>query len=250
VRFDDVSFSYKEGGTEVLHDVSIDIPAGTSVAIVGHTGAGKSTLVRLLTRMYDPTRGRVELDGHDLHTLRSTWLRRSLGIVPQEGFLFSATVLDNIRYGRPSASDAEVFAAAEAVGVDKFVADLEFGYDTMVGERGSRLSAGQRQLISFARALLTDPPLLVLDEATSSVDVETELRLADGMRHLVKGRTAFVVAHRLSTIRSADLVIVVDGGRIVEQGTHEELAAASGHYSTLYSSWKGSEKTIEETLQS
>jgi ATP-binding cassette subfamily B protein len=206
--------------------------------------------MRLLTRMYDPTAGRITLDGTDLRDLPQAWLRSTLGIVPQEGFLFSATVADNIRYGRPDASMEEVLAAAATVGATPFIESLEHGFETMVGERGSRLSAGQRQLVSFARALLTDPPLLVLDEATSSVDVETELRLADGMRSLVAGRTAFVVAHRLSTIRSADLVVVVDDGRIVEHGTHEELAAADGHYANLYGSWRGRERTIEASLDS
>ncbi|MCW2928436.1 MAG: putative transporter, partial [Thermoleophilia bacterium] len=203
VTFRDVGFRYTDESPEVLHDVSVHVDAGQTVALVGHTGAGKSTFVKLLTRFYDPTSGSVLLDGHDLRDFDQQWLRRSMGIVPQEGFLFSGTVRENIAYGRPDASLEDVEAAAHAVGAEYFIEDLEHGYDTQVGERGSRLSAGQRQLVAFARAMLTDPPLLVLDEATSSVDVATELRLADGLRALVAGRTAFIVAHRLSTIRDA-----------------------------------------------
>jgi ATP-binding cassette subfamily B protein len=237
VAIEGVSFTYGPGTPEVLHHVDLAVPAGTTVALVGHTGAGKSTLVKLLTRFHDPTSGRVTLDGHDLRDLRGSWLRGRLGIVPQEGFLFSATVAENIRFGRPGASDEQVRAAAAAVGADEFIDQLEDGFDTEVGERGNVLSAGQRQLIAFARAMLADPALLVLDEATSSVDVATELRLAAGLRSLVDGRTAFVVAHRLSTIRDADLICVVDDGRVVERGTHDELLAAGGAYAQLYGSW-------------
>jgi ATP-binding cassette subfamily B protein len=248
VDFDAVTFRYDEGGPEVLRDVDVQVAAGETIALVGHTGAGKSTFVKLLTRFYDPTRGSVRLDGHDLRELDQRWMRRSMGIVPQEGFLFAGTVRDNIAYGDPGASDEQVMAAAEAVGADSFIDELEDGYDTQVGERGSRLSAGQRQLIAFARAMLVDPPILVLDEATSSVDVETELRLSDGLRALVAGRTAFIVAHRLSTIRGADRILVIDDGLVVEQGTHDELVALDGFYAGLYGTWTG-EPDVDDTIE-
>lgn len=253
VRFSDVRFRYDDEGPDVLRDVDVHVDAGQTVALVGHTGAGKSTFVKLLTRFYDPTEGAVELDGVDLRALEQRWLRRSMGIVPQEGFLFDGTVRDNIAYGAPDASDERIAAAAAAVGADTFIQELEHGYDTHVGERGSRLSAGQRQLVAFARAMLVDPPILVLDEATSSVDVETELRLADGLRALVAGRTAFIVAHRLSTIRGADQILVIDDGMVVEGGTHEELVARGGFYAALYGTWTGDANgaggdTIEQRL--
>jgi len=243
VRFDGVRFRYDPDGPEVLRDVDLLVEAGTTIALVGHTGAGKSTFVKLLTRFYDPTAGSIQLDGHDVRDLDQRWLRRSMGIVPQEGFLFSGSVRDNIAYGQPDATQEQVVAAAEAVGADEFIGDLKHGYDTQVGERGSRLSAGQRQLVAFARAMLVDLPILVLDEATSSVDVETELRLSDGLRALVAGRTAFIVAHRLSTIRGADKILVVDDGLVVEQGTHDELVALDGFYAGLYGTWTGGEAT-------
>jgi ATP-binding cassette subfamily B protein len=240
VHFDAVSFAYTDDSPEVLHGVSTTVEAGETIALVGHTGAGKSTFVKLLTRFYDPTRGSIQLDGHDLRELDQQWLRRSMGIVPQEGFLFAGSVRENIAYGRPDASLEDIEAAARAVGADHFIDEMEDGYDTQVGERGSRMSAGQRQLLAFARAMLVDPPILVLDEATSSVDVETELRLSAGLSALVAGRTAFIVAHRLSTIRGADRILVVDDGRIVEQGTHDELAAIpGGFYAGLYGTWTG-----------
>jgi ATP-binding cassette subfamily B protein len=252
ITFSNVGFRYSSDGPEVLHDVSVDVQAGQTIALVGHTGAGKSTFVKLLTRFYDPTRGSISLDGCDLRELEQHWLRRSMGIVPQEGFLFAGSVHENIAYGRPDASLQDVQSAARAVGADGFIDELQDGYDTQVGERGSRLSAGQRQLVAFARAMLVDPPLLVLDEATSSVDVETELRLADGLNALVAGRTAFIVAHRLSTIRGADRILVVDDGRIVEEGTHDELTAIDGgFYSGLYGTWTGDEdrdETVEQRL--
>jgi ATP-binding cassette subfamily B protein len=255
VHFDAVSFAYTDDSPEVLHGVSTLVQAGETVALVGHTGAGKSTFVKLLTRFYDPTRGAIQLDGHDLRELDQQWLRRSMGIVPQEGFLFAGSVRENIAYGRPDASLEDIEAAARAVGADHFIEEMEDGYDTQVGERGSRMSAGQRQLIAFARAMLVDPPILVLDEATSSVDVETELRLSAGLSALVAGRTAFIVAHRLSTIRGADRILVVDDGRIVEQGTHDELAAIEGgFYAGLYGTWTGDSEpgsdadTIEHRL--
>jgi ATP-binding cassette, subfamily B, bacterial len=236
VRFEGVRFSYGRGD-EVLHGIDLDVPAGTTVALVGHTGAGKSTIAKLLARFYDPTHGRITLDGADLRHVTQTSLRRQLGVVPQEGFLFAGSVRENIAFGRPDASDGQVVAAATAVGADDFIRDLEDGYDTELGERGSRLSVGQRQLVAFARALLADPRILVLDEATSSVDIGTERRIEVALRKLLAGRTAFIIAHRLSTIREADLIVVLEHGRVVEQGSHDELLARRGLYTSLYGDW-------------
>jgi ABC-type multidrug transport system fused ATPase/permease subunit len=239
VRFEDVSFCYGEGEDAVwaLRDVDLVIPPGQTVALVGATGAGKSTLAKLVARFYDPTRGRVRVDGHDLRDVRAESLRAQLGVVPQEGFLFSGSVRDNIAFGRPDAADEEVEAAARAVGAHEFVSRLSAGYDTEVGERGSHLSGGQRQLVAFARALIADPRILILDEATSNVDVHTEGRIEEGLRRLLAGRTAIVIAHRLSTIRRAGMIVVLEHGQVVERGTHDELIAAQGAYWRLHRDW-------------
>ncbi|HEX5028104.1 MAG TPA: ABC transporter ATP-binding protein [Gaiellaceae bacterium] len=236
VRFDHVRFGYGEL-PDVLHDFDLDVPAGTTVALVGHTGAGKSTIAKLLARFYDPRDGRITIDGTDIRDVTQASLRNQLGIVPQEGFLFAGSIGENIAFGRPDASRSEVEEAAAAVGAHAFIRDLADGYDTAVGERGFRLSLGQRQLVAFARALLADPRILILDEATSSVDIGTERKIDDGLRRLLSGRTAFIIAHRLSTIRRADMIVVLDHGRIVEVGTHDELIERPGPYTSLYGDW-------------
>jgi ATP-binding cassette subfamily B protein len=236
VRFEDVRFGYGKG-PEVLHGIDLDVPAGTTVALVGHTGAGKSTIAKLLARFYDPRAGRITIDGVDIREVTQESLRRQLGIVPQEGFLFAGSVHDNIAFGRPGATRAEVVDAARIVGAEDFVARLEEGYETELQERGTRLSLGQRQLVAFARALLADPRILVLDEATSSVDIGTERKIEVALRRLLADRTAFVIAHRLSTIRDADLIVVLEHGLVVEQGTHAELLARRGLYTALYGDW-------------
>ena len=236
VRFESVRFSYSKGG-EVLHGLDLDVPAGTTVALVGHTGAGKSTIAKLLARFYDPTEGRITIDGNDLRDVTQASLRHQLGIVPQEGFLFAGTVTDNIKFGRPDATSQQVVRAAQTVGAHDFILRLEDGYETQLQERGSRLSLGQRQLIAVARALLADPHILILDEATSSVDIGTERKIEQALRILLAGRTAFIIAHRLSTIRDADLIVVLEHGRIIEQGSHDELLAKRGLYTSLYGDW-------------
>ena len=236
VAFEDVRFGY-DPERPVLEGLDIAVAAGQTVALVGHTGAGKSTIIKLLARFYDPQAGRILIDGTDVRRVTQHSLRDQIAIVPQEGFLFNGTIHENIAFGRPDATRAEVAAAAREVGADAFIDDLPEGYDTPVQERGGRLSIGQRQLIAFARALLVDPRLLILDEATSSVDIRTEARIEDALRRLLKGRTAFVVAHRLSTIRGADLIVVLEHGRVVEQGTHDELIALGGRYRGLYGDW-------------
>jgi ATP-binding cassette subfamily B protein len=223
-----------------MEGINLHVPPGQTLALVGSTGAGKSTFAKLVARFYDPQRGKVLVDGHDLRGVRQQALRRQLGIVPQEGFLFSGSVRENIAFGRPEASLGEIEDAAAAVGATEFIAALPEGIETEVGERGVQLSAGQRQLVAFARALLAEPRILILDEATSNVDVRTEKTIEKGLERLLTGRTAIVIAHRLSTIRRAGKIVVLEGGKIAEQGTHDELIDAGGPYSRLYGAWQES----------
>ena len=239
VVFDDVDFTYRTG-KQVLPSFDLRLPAGQSVAVVGATGAGKSTLAKLLARFYDPTSGRVLLDGVDLRELTTPELRKGVVMVTQESFLFSGTVADNISIGRPEATRAEVEAAAKAIGAHSFIEGLPEGYDTDVRKRGGRISAGQRQLVGFARALLADPAVLILDEATSSLDVPGERAVQEAMRTVLAGRTAVIIAHRLSTVEIADRVLVMEQGRIVEDGTPEDLIAGTGRFSRLHEAWRDS----------
>jgi ABC-type multidrug transport system fused ATPase/permease subunit len=232
VEFRDVAFSY--GREPVLDDVSFHADPGEMIAMVGHTGAGKTTIASLLSRFYDPVDGAILLDGYDLRELSFKTLRNSIGLVLQDNFLFSGTIADNIRYARPSASDEDVEAAARVANADEFIQRLPQGYETQVMERAANLSLGQRQLIAIARAVLADPRVLILDEATSNIDSQTELLVQKALHKLLAGRTSLVIAHRLSTIRAADEVLVLDAGRIVERGSHNELLRKRGHYFELY----------------
>jgi ATP-binding cassette subfamily B protein len=239
VAFEDVNFSYTPG-VPVIKGMSFVAQPGQTIALVGPTGAGKTTMINLLTRFYDIDGGAIRIDGRDIRRLKKASLRRQLGIVLQDTFLFSESVLENIRYGRLDASDEKCIAAARLADADQFIRRLPQGYATPLSERGSNLSQGQRQLLAIARAVLADPAILILDEATSSVDTRTEARIQQALLRLMEGRTSFVIAHRLSTIRDADRVLVINEGQIIERGTHEELLALRGFYHNLYmSQFKG-----------
>jgi len=242
IAFEDVTFMYPDGEENVLENFSLEVPPGSTIAIVGETGAGKSTIVNLVCRFYEPTNGRVLIDGRDSRERSQLWLHSSLGYVLQDPHLFSGTIMENIRYGRLDATDEEVIAAAKIVSADVVADRMPDGYDTDVGEGGDKLSTGEKQLVSFARAVLANPPIFVLDEATSSIDTETEQLIQNAISHILEGRTSFIIAHRLSTISHADMILVVEDGKIVERGTHEELIAAGGHYNDLYTAMR-----LEET---
>lgn len=234
ITFEDVSFKYPDGDEYVLEHFNLNVPQGTNVAIVGETGAGKSTLVNLVCRFFEPTSGRILIDGRDARERSQLWLHSNIGYVLQTPHLFSGTVLENLRYGNPDATMEQIEAAVKSVSADSVIARMDKGYDSDVGEGGDLLSTGEKQLLSFARAILADPRIFVLDEATSSIDTVTEKLIQDAIEHLMKGRTSFVIAHRLSTIRRADVILVVHDGKIIEQGTHSELIAKKGAYYNLY----------------
>jgi ATP-binding cassette subfamily B protein len=245
IEFKNVSFKYPDGDEEVLQNFNLHIPAGTNVAIVGETGAGKSTLVNLACRFFEPTEGEILIDGKDYRERSQLWLHSNIGYVLQDPHLFSGTIKENIRYGKLDATDEEIMEAAKIVSVDTIINKLEKGYDSHVGEGGDRLSTGEKQLISIARAILSNPKIFILDEATSSVDTQTEILIQKGIEYLLKGRTSFIIAHRLSTIKKADIILVVNEGKIIEQGTHNELIAKRGHYYNLYTKQFEEEKTLE-----
>lgn len=234
ITFDDVSFHYPDSDEYVLEHFNLHVPQGTNVAIVGETGAGKSTLVNLVCRFFEPSKGRILIDGKDARERSQLWLHSNIGYVLQTPHLFSGTVLDNLRYGKPDATMEEVERAVRLVSADGVIARLEKGYDTEVGEGGDLLSTGEKQLISFARAILSDPRIFILDEATSSIDTKTEQLIQNAIDTVLRGRTSFIIAHRLSTIRHADIILVIDDGKIVESGTHEALMDARGAYYKLY----------------
>ena len=246
ITFEDITFRYPDGAENVLEHFSLDVPAGTTVAIVGETGAGKSTLVNLACRFFEPTAGRVLIDGRDYRERSQLWLHSSIGYVLQTPHLFSGSIRENIRYGRLDATDEEIVAAAKLAGAHDFITHMEHGYDSDVGEGGGQLSTGEKQLVSFARAVLADPRIFVLDEATSSIDTKTEALIQEAISTLLEGRTSFLIAHRLSTIRKADLILVVKAGKIIERGTHQQLMDLGGYYATLYS--KQFESETAETL--
>ncbi len=234
IKFDHVTFRYRVDGAEVLHDINFDIPAGQIVGIVGPSGSGKSTVAKLVQRLYVPESGRVIVDGIDLAVVDPTWLRRQIGVVLQENVLFNSSVRENISLADPAMTMDRVIAAATLAGAHEFILELPEGYDTIVGERGSSLSGGQRQRIAIARALVSNPRILIFDEATSALDYESEQIIQNNMRQIVEGRTALIIAHRLSTVRRANRVITVERGRIVEDGTHDELIRSGGRYAMLY----------------
>ena len=235
IVFEKVEFAYDES-RKALHEINLTFNAGQTIALVGHTGSGKSTIVNLMSRFYDPTKGRVLLDGRDLRDLKLDDLRKNVSYVLQDTFIFAGTIMDNIRFGRPDATDAEVLQAAKAIGAHDFIAKLEKGYNTEVEEKGNVLSVGERQLLSFARALLADPRILILDEATASIDTETEVKIQKGLKKLLAGRTAIMIAHRLSTIRDSDKIIVLEHGNVLEEGTHDSLMQTQGAYYNLVKS--------------
>lgn len=245
IEFRNVTFKYPDGDEEVLKNFNLHIPAGTNVAIVGETGAGKSTLVNLAFRFFEPREGQILIDGRDYRERSQLWLHSNIGYVLQTPHLFSGTIRDNIRYGNLDASDDQIREAAKIVSLDTLINKFEKGYDTHVGEGGDRLSTGEKQLISIARAILADPKIFILDEATSSVDTHTEKLIQNGIEYLLKGRTSFIIAHRLSTIKKADIILVVEDGKIIERGSHKELIAKKGHYYNLYTKQFEEEKTLE-----